>query len=235
MIKSEQRIGDMIATLVVSLGPDFQNLTSQEQEVLADDVFGLARDEDLFSGEAVDLLMTRIGGKRNLKSYVDTLMAGARRRGVVSGKQPRHPSRAEQSVTTGAQVRQFNEGYAQSVKRQQGSRRMEQGFEAGDPGARSQIEENTFVIQEMNKWLNDHDFHLDKPLPGGGFAWIHRYVPSIFVNLTPTPDGVRVETEDDRVTIDGKLNKYEDVLKFISKVMKFEKDRLMDLARKISP
>jgi hypothetical protein len=53
-------------------------LTAAEADLLANDLQEIAREDQVSLREASDTLLRRIGGFRNLPSYIDTLMAGGR-------------------------------------------------------------------------------------------------------------------------------------------------------------
>lgn len=87
-LKHEQTVSGIHHALVTVFGSAFDMLPPDEMAILAEDAYALARDEGLEEIDAVHLLSDRIGGISNLRSYVDTLVAGALRR--VRGESRKH-------------------------------------------------------------------------------------------------------------------------------------------------
>ncbi len=78
----EQSITTIGDDLRQQLGQAFLDLSTDDQVLLASDAFALMRDENVSSeDEAVRTLIQRIGGPANIRSYVNTLTAGEKRKG----------------------------------------------------------------------------------------------------------------------------------------------------------
>jgi hypothetical protein len=76
---SEHSLSGIWHGLVSAFGSRFDDLTPDEKAILQQDVFSLAQDDGLDSVDAVKEFRRRIGGAKNLQSYVDTLVAAALR------------------------------------------------------------------------------------------------------------------------------------------------------------
>jgi len=111
-VKTEQSYEAITGSLMDTFGPAWDALSVDEKVALAEDVYAMARDEDLLSVDAVKEFVRRIGGTQNFAGYVRTLMA----------KPGRRESRAFENKrrTPAQQIRGFMEAHAKAQARQQG-------------------------------------------------------------------------------------------------------------------
>ena len=61
---------------------DMTEYSQEEREAFASDVRAIINDERRNAEDAQKVLMARIGGRKNLRAYVDCLMAGMRKAGA---------------------------------------------------------------------------------------------------------------------------------------------------------
>ena len=114
VVKTEQSIEAVTGSLMDTFGAAWDALSVDEKVALAEDVYAMARDEDMISVDAVKEFVRRIGGTQNLMGYLRTIMAGLGRR--------EHRAFESQSRTLAQKMRGFMEAHAKAQARQQGYR-----------------------------------------------------------------------------------------------------------------